>query len=193
MKKITKAAIAAAAGAVLLVGGAGTLAFWTDTQAGESVVIATGNLDLGTIADGSGWTLQQNATGVNPAQAASVAYTNQLLVPGDVLTKTVQVPVTLTGANIKANLSISSAATGDAALTTGADALTVQITNIGSVTGGTTSTANTNISAIQGTATQSIPVTFKVTLPWASSNLTKSTTANFLANYTLTQIPVATP
>ena len=180
MKNVTKAAIAGTAGLALLLGGGATLAYWTDTATGSDVEIVTGNLDLGTIADGSGWALQQNATGVSPAEAASVVYTDQLLVPGDTLTKTVDVPVTLTGENIKATLAVT-AATDPAALPA---ALTAEVVSINGVAG----------TATLGATTGTVPVVFRVVIPWtAEYNDNKSLTTTFTAQYTLTQIPEATP
>ena len=48
MKKSTKALIAGGIGVALLVGGAGTVAFWTDEADGGDGVITAGTLDLGT-------------------------------------------------------------------------------------------------------------------------------------------------
>jgi alternate signal-mediated exported protein len=75
MKKSTKGALAAGSAAVLLMGGAGTLAFWTDTVTVDGTDIQSGHLslDLGSC---DGWTLD-----------GGDAYTDQLLVPGDTLTQ----------------------------------------------------------------------------------------------------------
>jgi alternate signal-mediated exported protein len=183
MRTAFKVAIAGAAGVALLTGGAGTLAFWTDTQTGSSVVISSGDLTLGSITDSTGWFIQQNASGVSPAEATPVAFTaGMLVVPGDVLTKTVAVPVSISGKNNKATLAVSAAATPPNALTSAA------VVAVESVNGVAASTA-TLTPVNNGT----VNVKFSVTIPWTATNATKSLTTNFQAQYTLTQIPVATP
>lgn len=77
MKKSTKGAIAAAAAGVLLLGGAGTLAYWTAETDTSGTTINSGHLALTGEDCGAGWTLD----GGDP-------FTNQPLVPGDTLTKT---------------------------------------------------------------------------------------------------------
>lgn len=76
MKKSTKGAFAVVAAAALVFGAAGTLAFWTDTATTDGTTINTGHLNLDGEDCGAGWTLDGGA-----------AYTDQLLVPGDTLTK----------------------------------------------------------------------------------------------------------
>jgi alternate signal-mediated exported protein len=185
MKNATKAVIAGVAGIALLTGGAGSLAYWTDTKAGTPLSITAGNLALGTIADGS-WTLQQNATGVSPAQASGVTYnpTTMSIVPGDVLSKTITVPVTVTGTNNKATFAITKVAPAGNALDT---ALNVAIVSVNGTNGATSATFTTS-----GTATVVVNITF----PWGAAgdnNAAKTLSTTFNANYTLTQIPVATP
>lgn len=206
MKKITKAAIAGTVGAALLVGGAGSLAFWTDSSAGSQIEIQSGQLDLGSVAAGGTWTIQQNATGVDPAQAASAVFdpANDLIVPGDVLTTTVNVPVVLEGKNLKAELAVdvdsfvagaSGTTEAKAALVAALEAGTVKVVSIDGV----------DVSAGEPTLTlsgpdlnRSVPVTIAVTFPWgdagtSSYNAAMLGSVQFQANYTLTQIAVATP
>jgi alternate signal-mediated exported protein len=182
MRNVTKAVIAGAAGVALLAGGAGSLAFWTDTKSGSAVAIASGDLSLGTIADSTGWTIQQNAAGVPVPQTAAVAYVpgTTLVVPGDVLTKTVAVPVNISGLNNKATLVVSEATTPSNALAT---QLTAAVTSVNGVAGGTA----TLTSADDGT----VDVVFTVTIPWTADNTAKALTTNFQASYTLTQVSAA--
>lgn len=77
MKKSTKGALAATGAAVLLLGGAGTLAFWTDSATVTGTSINSGHLNLDQEDCGDGWTLD-----------GGDVYTTQLLVPGDSLTRT---------------------------------------------------------------------------------------------------------
>jgi len=191
MKTVTKAAIAGVAGVTLLLGGAGTLAFWTDTQAGSEVTIATGNLDLGVPADGSGWALQQNAADLpaDTAEALSVPYIAQLLVPGDTLTKTVNIPIVLTGENNRARLDVTAAnATGALDDVLSAEILTINGTPVTTPADGTATVTFTTaqVAALTG---GNVPVTYRVAFDWAADNTTKLATTTFQANYTLTQVP----
>jgi len=187
MKTVTKAAIAASAGVALLLGGAGSLAYWNDTKVGSSLTIASGNLAIGTIVDGTGWTLQQNATGIPAAEATGVAYTNQLVVPGDTLTKTVSVPITLTGENMRAQLAVTGAKGASNGLS---DSITATVVSVN----GVTSPANLTPTIVTA-ATGAVDVVYKVTIPWNASvdNTNKALSTTFTATYTLTQIPEATP
>jgi len=191
MKTVTKAAIAGVAGVTLLLGGAGTLAFWTDTQAGSVVTIATGNLDLGTPADGSDWALQQNAADLpaDTAEALSVPYIAQLLVPGDTLTKTVDIPIVLTGENNRARLDVTAAnAAGALDDVLSAEILTINGTPVTTPADGTATVTFTTaqVAALTG---GTVPVTYRVAFDWAADNATKLASTTFQAQYTLTQVP----
>ena len=79
MNSTTKGSLAAVVAALLLTGGAGTLAYWNDTENVPAARSRRAQLDLlGTPACGAGWVLDGGAT-----------LTNQLIVPGDTLTKNV--------------------------------------------------------------------------------------------------------
>jgi len=109
MNKTTKGAIAAAAAGVLLLGGAGTLAYWTDTATVDGADINSGHFKLDTTAcDSANWLIDGGAT-----------YTTQLLVPGDTLTKTCSVTVDIAGAHLThADFDVTDPAeSGSAALT----------------------------------------------------------------------------
>jgi alternate signal-mediated exported protein len=194
MKTVTKAAIAGVTGVTLLLGGAGTLAFWTDTQAGSEVTIATGNLDLGVPADGSGWALQQNAGDLPAGQAelASVPYAAQLLVPGDTLTKTVDIPIVLTGENNRAQLDVTAAnATGVLGEALSAEILTINGEAVTTPADGaaTVTLTTEDVADLDGV----VSVTYRVALDWADDNTTRNLTGangtTFQASYTLTQVP----
>ncbi len=87
MKKSTKGAVAAGGAAVLLLGGATTLAYWTDTASVPGATISSGHLDL-TGETCTGWLLDGGA-----------AYTSQLLVPGDSLTQDCSYTLDIAGAH----------------------------------------------------------------------------------------------
>lgn len=92
INKSTKGALAASAAAVLLLGGAGSLAYWNSTQDVSGANIATGHLKLVSPDCGAGWVLDGGAT-----------YVAQLLVPGDTLTKVCSFTVESSGAHLTAD------------------------------------------------------------------------------------------
>lgn len=93
MKKATKGALAAAAAGTLLLGGAGSLAYWTASQTATGGSFTTGTLTLSSPTC-SGWTY----AGTSPAKPVA------LVVPGDVITKTCNFTVGATGDNLTATL-----------------------------------------------------------------------------------------
>lgn len=121
MKKTTKGAIAAAAAGVLLLGGAGSLAYWNSSQSIAGGSIKSGELSL-TQETGqtcAGWTLD--------AEGGATTYTpgTTLVVPGDVITNTCDYTVNASGEHLAVTLGIdASSITGDTdlagALTTAA-------------------------------------------------------------------------
>lgn len=188
MRNATKAVIAGVAGIALLTGGAGSLAYWQQAQNGSQVAITSGTLSFGAIADGTGWTLQQNAAGVSPAQsnASAVTYdpTTVKIVPGDTLTKTISVPVSITGTNNKATFTLGQLTPTPAS---GLDGVLTYATKVN----GTTGTTATVLAS--GGASQTIPVQIVITFPWGTADSTVTTqgqTTSFQATYTLTQVPI---
>ena len=114
MNKTTKGALAAGAAGVLLLGGVGTLAFWTDTETATGTGINSGHLKL-TLPDcGEGWLLDGETTTFVPA--------TDLLVPGDTLTKVCDYTVDAAGDHLAATFT----ATGPSDIT-GAGALVDEI------------------------------------------------------------------
>jgi alternate signal-mediated exported protein len=180
MKNATKAVIAGVAGLALLTGGAGSLAYWNDTKAGSSVTIQSGTLSLGTIADGS-WTLQQNSSDLPNGTTASgtTPYVGgtTLIVPGDTLTQTVSVPVTITGTDNKARITVSGATSG-----TGTALAAVLTPTISVAGGGTTALVTTS---------GNVSVKVTITFPWGTAvdNTTKLQTTAYQLTYTVQQIP----
>lgn len=108
MKKSHKGALAAGAAAVLLLGGAGTLAFWSDTADVPGGSITSGSLALGAPDCDAGWTLD-----------GGTPYTDQLLVPGDTLTKVCTVDLQATGEHLGATLGIATPTWGASNALTG--------------------------------------------------------------------------
>ncbi len=101
MNKLTKGSIAAAAAGVLLLGGLGTVAFWTDSETIAGGNVTAGELKLGEpvcTPTGDAWVY---AAG-NPGAGTPVG----LIVPGDTIAKTCTFLITATGDNLEADLVI---------------------------------------------------------------------------------------
>ncbi len=96
MKRSTKGAVAAGGAAVLLMGGAGTLAFWTATGDAEGGAINAGTLTLTPVGCDVNW--------VYAAGSAGAGTTVNLFVPGDSVTKECTFTVGATGDNLSATI-----------------------------------------------------------------------------------------
>jgi alternate signal-mediated exported protein len=118
MNRAAKGALAAAAAGVLLLGGAGSLAYWNDSKTVTGGAINSGTLSL-TQESGqvcSSWTL--DAAGGPTAYTPGVT----LVVPGDVITKTCDYTVHASGAHLAADLTM------DATSITGSNQLASALT-----------------------------------------------------------------
>lgn len=149
MNKLTKAAIAGAAGIALLLGGGGSLALWN----------ATGTVNAGSINTG---TLTMTVTG----GAWNSAPTKW--VPGDSYKYTATVDVTAVGDNIKGTLSI------DPSTVVIPAALGTDLTITLAVTG----TLPTNVTYNAGTGTYDIAAAGTYVLPVEVTAAFKSTSLN---------------
>ncbi|KAA1424121.1 alternate-type signal peptide domain-containing protein [Nocardioides antri] len=96
MKKSTKGAVAAGGAAVLLMGGAGTLAFWTATGDADGGAITAGSMTLTPVGCDANWVY---ATG-----SAGAGTTVTTFVPGDVVTKECTFTIGATGDNLSATV-----------------------------------------------------------------------------------------
>ena len=97
MNKSTKGAIAASAAAALLLGGAGSLAYWNAEGNIAGGTITAGELKLTNPAAGV-WTL--NGTSVTDVAAVKI-------VPGDTLVYTGEWTIKATGQNLKADVDVT--------------------------------------------------------------------------------------
>lgn len=144
MNRKTKGALAVGAGAIILLGGAGSYALWSDTDAiaGGNITAGDFGLDCGT---GGTWTDKSSTyngtTAINPA--------SDLMVPGDIWEYAGNCTVTATGKNIKATLGVD--------LGQSSNVPSSNFTVTTSVDG--TDTTTTPISVTDG---QSLPVTVRV-------------------------------
>jgi alternate signal-mediated exported protein len=105
MNKATKGALAAVAAGTLMLGGAGTLAYWTGTSNVTGTAINSGKL---TISNPDCTT----EVGAHEWQLDGVAFTaaSDKVVPGDTLSKVCDIELVLVGNNIGAELEITEAA-----------------------------------------------------------------------------------
>ncbi|CAN5382849.1 hypothetical protein BH11ACT3_BH11ACT3_16080 [soil metagenome] len=102
MNKLVKGAIATGVGVALLMGGAGTLAYWNGSAATPTQNISAGNL---AVSAGTGvWKSTANST------STTIDIGTFRTVPGDQLTYTVPVTVTSSGDNLKFQLSLGAQA-----------------------------------------------------------------------------------
>jgi alternate signal-mediated exported protein len=98
MKKSTKGAFAAAAAGSLLLGGAGSLAYWTDAESISGGTITAGHLKLTPVGAGCGdWKL------------AGVTFdvANEKIAPGDTLTRHCEYTVSMAGKRLAAQVDVS--------------------------------------------------------------------------------------
>lgn len=196
MKKLLTAAVAAAAGAFLLLGGGGTLASWQDVETTQARQITAGTLSLGPIgADRVSWSLGQEVPGSAPAPA--VPYRGQSIVPGDVLTATVDIPVRLDGQNLAADLTLARAAVtpanpGRAADVALAQAMTVRVLSLGGTPIAPGQAPSLALRAGQAPAT--VRAVVAVSLPWGAAGQNAGAVGGSLSvsmDYSLTQKPAA--
>jgi alternate signal-mediated exported protein len=96
MNKFTKASIATGAGIVLLLGGAGTLAYWNDSASVGASTITAGTLAIDSAGDGA-WTA--NGSAVTDIDDFRV-------VPGDTLVYTETFTIDAVGDNLEALLAV---------------------------------------------------------------------------------------
>ncbi|MFI5428337.1 alternate-type signal peptide domain-containing protein [Aeromicrobium sp. UC242_57] len=92
MKKSTKGVLAAAAAGVLLLGGAGSLAYWSATGSGDAGTIASGSLTLSAVDCSDPW--------------VEGGVTITTIVPGDTITKECTATLTLVGDHIGATVAL---------------------------------------------------------------------------------------
>lgn len=128
MKKSTKGALAAAGAAALLVGSAGTLAFWTAEETVPGGTIDAGHLDLVTDATNTGC----GAWELDSAEDAPVTWADgDPLVPGDVLTKDCLFTIDAQGNHLRATVAASAPnATGTLAAGLDIDATDITVDGV---------------------------------------------------------------
>src|SRR5688500_3996048 len=112
MKKVSKGVVAAGAGVVLLLGGGGTLAFWTETPTIPGGNLNAGRMNLVPLGTPSGctpWKLDSDEP------APPVTYVNgDPLVPGDVLFRDCSFTIQAVGNHLRAEVGIGTPVFQDA-------------------------------------------------------------------------------
>ena len=168
MKKSTKGALAVAAAGALLVGGGGSLAYWTGTATVGGAAISSGTITLSTPdctdsvpAGTHGWQFDGGD---------AFAPATDKIVPGDTLTKVCNSTLTMTGKHIGATLALDSAS-----FATGGDA------NLKTALNGATATFKVDGAAyapITAPGTHTVQVTVTVPFPsGVSADNTKAVSA----------------
>lgn len=160
MKKLTKGAIAAAAGVTLLLSGGGTLAYWNATTNGGSAAITSGNLALAQNGTPT-WTLTHTTGTAVPVPDI----TKVKLVPGDKLTYTGSYNVTAMGDDLVVKVSLAKGAVTGTSSGSADTALAGRLTADATYTVNGTAGATTTIKhrkATEGT----YPVVVTATLTW---------------------------
>jgi alternate signal-mediated exported protein len=99
MKKSLKGALAAGAAAVLLLGGAGTLAYWNNTQTVGGGDFASGSLTLTPLNACDTWNLDTGEPGGQPFDPATGT-----LVPGDTVSKVCTFTIDAVGDHLRATV-----------------------------------------------------------------------------------------
>jgi alternate signal-mediated exported protein len=209
MNKLVKGAIAGAAGIVLLMGGAGSLAYWNDSAnagpgAGSNSITA-GTLTI-TAANAGSWTKGfYNAAGTVVTAPAAVASLSAVrIVPGNRLVYTQNFNVVGTGDDLYFTISSTAGAVTGATAGAADVALAAQINasgttafSIASITGGTVVPATTpgtyKVSSNAGTPS-TIAVTWTVDFPFGATAVnTAKTGAVSLSQGSITLTQVAAP
>ena len=104
MRNSAKGVLAAGAAVALLVGGGGTLAFWTETQPISGGALNTGHLNIVTDGINTGCGVWQLDSG----ESVALTYADgDPLVPGDVLTRECNYTIEAVGNHLRATVGIS--------------------------------------------------------------------------------------
>ncbi len=175
MNKLLKGAIAGAAGVALLLGGAGTFAYWNSSASIGGGTIVSGNLAVASNAAAGVW--KSNGNVVNLA--------THKIVPGDSLTYTKTMDITATGDNLVATLGLDAASVTPSTTAAADVALAAYVTKSAVLTASGTGISGTGptytVTAGAAGVTQTVTVTVTINFP-------KSTTAGFENNTKLGSI-----
>ncbi len=180
MKKSSKGALAIATAGVILLGGAGSLAYWSTQATADGGSITAGTLTLSSGSCDADWVYQTGA-----AKAGQKAV---LFVPGDKITKKCTFTVGATGDNLTATVAAPSTLTytakkgttavTDSSLTlTNAATYALNGTNARSIANGGTVNSADNGSTLTATFNVTVPYGTNETAPKVNANDTQGLTA----------------
>jgi|GEM_PF-280755 len=199
MNKTTKASIATAAGIVLLLGGGGSLAYWTDQQSAGSgtQTVSAGNLQVTPVGTGQ-WTKGfYNAGGTQVTAPAVVAnLTNVRLVPGNRLVFTQQFTISAAGDDLyfTVNPTNGAIAAGGAAanqvalaaiLNTGTNSV-VTLDKTGLTSGSISASTTSGVYKVSGSSTGTVAFTWTINWPFGTAGSPTTDNPAKLGSVTLT-------
>ena len=173
MKKSTKGAFAAGAAGVLLLGGAGSLAYWSDAQDVDGGTLTSGDMRISAPSCGAGWTLDAGEDG--PGAAFDPA--TDLLVPGDVITQTCTTTFTGTGEHLRATLDATPGTGSDGLFAGASPMLTLAVGSLESSSDGTTWVAVPTTGLTEANDGDQVRVALTVTFNSAAANPTTAAPA----------------
>jgi alternate signal-mediated exported protein len=190
MNKLLKGSIAGAAGIALLLGGAGTFALWSDTQAVTGAAVSTGILDIDTTATAATWA----DVSVDATSATWVPSADKL-VPGDTVTYTKDVQITATGKNLKALLAYTASSIPIAASVAPAVTVTMGATVTSGTAAVTAGTAANTFNVVPGATNVAstirvvITVAYSKTIPINQVGQNQAAAVDLTApSFTITQV-----
>lgn len=206
MNKLVKGAIAGGAGIILLMGGAGSLAYWNDTAntgpATGANSITAGTLTI-TAANAGSWTkgMYNNAGTQTVAPAAIASLAAVKVVPGNRLVYTQNFNISGTGddlfftiGKVDGAVTAASSSTQDVALRDAINNSAASTYALSTVSGGTVVASTTagvyKVSSNSG-ANSTVTVTWTINIPFGASadNSTKTGAVNLTqGSITLTQV-----
>ncbi|MDR0483562.1 MAG: alternate-type signal peptide domain-containing protein [Cellulomonadaceae bacterium] len=164
MKRITKAAIATGGAAVLLLGGAGTLAYWTANGSGQVGALMSGDMSVTSTCSDTWAYTDASFAPLTPAESVE-----QGIVPGDYVQTTCTVTITGQGDHLKVQALVDATALTAAAngkvtgltATTGTPTLTT-------ANGATLGTDNQTIDMSTATDAVTLTVPLNITYPYGT-------------------------
>ena len=168
MKKSTKGALAASAAGVLLLGGVGSLAYWTAEGTADGGAITAGDLKLTAGECGDDWVYAPGSASAGepvvlfvPGDEIRQVCTFELQATGDNLSATVALPTTFTPTETPAATSAEFTVDGGFAIAGGTPANDRTIANGGTITSaddGSTITATIDVTVPFGTDEDGTPI-----------------------------------
>ena len=190
MNKLTKGAIASAAGIILLMGGAGTLASWNSSAtAGTSQAVNAGTLSVTSNGDGT-W---KNSLGTTVSASTRI-------VPGDTYTYSQTFSVTASGDALYFKVGATPGAFGPVTAGSPSDKLQQQLVNSAALTVTGNTIAPTTVTpgvykVSTGSTASTVVVTLTVAFPYNTGVVDNSAQGGSLTlgtgAVTLTQVPSA--